>query len=180
MFRAVAVIAVCLILSVGGAPQRAFRSSGVTPPHTFRLPGATMKVLVSGARTNGASATLEATISSGAGPPAHIHTREDETIVVTRGHFRFWRGAQAVDGGPGTVVYLPRNEAHQFINVGRTPGNVIITIVPAGLEQMFIAISQHRLTVSKDQAELLSLGSQYGITYVPALVRRGVKTSDPR
>jgi quercetin dioxygenase-like cupin family protein len=136
-----------------------------------------MAMLVTGAQTNGASATLEATIAPGVGPPAHLHTREDETIVVTRGRFRFWHGRHVVDGEPGTVVYLPRYEAHQLLNVGRTSGSLIITIVPAGLERMFMTISQRGLTISKDQAELLTLCSQYGIISAPAVAREAIKTS---
>ena len=158
MLRTAAVVAVCLVLGACARPQR-----------TFQLSGATMTILVTGAQTNGRSATLEANFPPGGGPPAHIHTREDETFVVIQGHFRFWHGMRVVDGRPGTVVYMPRNEAHQFLNVGSTPGSVIVTIVPAGLEQMFLTMSQRDLTVPKDLAEIVRLGAQYGITYVAPL-----------
>lgn len=157
--QSIAVIALCIAL---GADNE-------TTPVSFQMLGIKMTLAVTAAETNGASVTMENEVPSGAGPPAHIHTREDETIVVTQGHFRFWHGTHVVDALPGAVVYLPRNEAHQFRNVGSTIGDLIVTIMPAGLERMFLAISKSGLTIPKDQAEIVRLGSEYGITYVPPL-----------
>ncbi len=139
------------------------------PPVSLQILGIKMILVVTAAQTKGASVTMEENVPPGAGPPAHIHTREDETLTVTRGHFRFWHGTRVVDALPGTVVYFPRNEPHQFRNVGTTPGNLVVTIVPAGEERMFLAISERGLTIPKDQAEIVRLGSEYGITYVPSL-----------
>jgi mannose-6-phosphate isomerase-like protein (cupin superfamily) len=138
--------------------------------------GGTMTILVTPEQTSGASVTIQVDAPPGVGPPAHIHTREDETFVVTQGHFRFWHGKQVVDAEPGTVVYMPRNQAHQFRNIGNTPGTVIATIVPAGLEQMFLTISQRNLTVPKDLPEIVRLGTQYGITYVAPLAPAAATT----
>jgi quercetin dioxygenase-like cupin family protein len=159
MLKTMALFGLCLALGAGTA----------TPPAPFQMLDAKMSIIVSGAQTNGASTTIVGEFQPGGGPPAHIHTREDETFVVTQGHFRFWHASQVIDGEPGTVIYMPRGEAHQFRNVGTTPGTVVVTFTPAGLEQMFLAISQRGLTVPKDQAAIVSLGTQYGITYVPPL-----------
>jgi mannose-6-phosphate isomerase-like protein (cupin superfamily) len=138
-------------------------------PVSFQMLGGKMTIAVTAAQTNGASVTIVNEVPPGEGPPAHIHTREDETFVVTQGHFRFWHGTNVVDALPGTVLYLPRNEPHQFRNVGSTPGVLVVTITPAGLERMFLTISKRGLTMPKDQTEIVRLGSEYGITYVPPL-----------
>jgi len=128
-----------------------------------------MKIAVPSAQTNGASATIVTDMPVGGGVPAHVHTREDETHVITRGHFRFYVGTQTIDAPVGTVVFLPRNVPHQIVNVGTEPGEDVVTITPAGLEQMFAAMSQRQLMMPKDRAELASLGTKYGITYVAPL-----------
>jgi mannose-6-phosphate isomerase-like protein (cupin superfamily) len=157
--QTIAVTGLCLTLGAGSD----------TTPVSFQMLGDKMTFEVTAAQTNGASATIDDVVPPGGGPPAHIHTREDETFVITQGHFRFWHGTHVIDALPGTVVYLPRNEPHQFRNVGSTPGELVVTIVPAGLERMFLAISERGLTIPRDEAEIVRLGREYGITYVPPL-----------
>ncbi len=156
-----AVAALCIVLGADNS----------TTPVSFQMLGIKMTLEVTATQSNGASASIEETVPPGGGPPAHIHTREDETIVVTQGHFRFWHGTRVADALPGTVVYFPRNEPHQFRNVGSTPGTLVVTIMPAGLERMFLAISKSGLTIPKGQAEIVRLGRQYGISYVAPLAR---------
>ncbi len=154
-----AIIGLCFALGAGAG----------TAPVSFQMLGITMTIAVTAAETHGASVTVDTVVPPGGGPPAHIHTREDETYVITSGHFRFWHGTHVMDATPGTVVYLPRNEAHQFLNVGSTPGEMVMTVVPAGIERMFRTISDRGLTPPKDLAEIVRLGSEYGITYVAPL-----------
>jgi quercetin dioxygenase-like cupin family protein len=160
MLRTMSLIGLCLALGASAAAQQ---------PAPFPILGEMITIVVPATQTNGASATIKVDVPPGGGPPAHIHTREDEVFVVTQGHFRFWHGGMVADGEPGSVVYMPRNEAHQFRNVGTTAGSVVATIMPAGLEQMFLTISQRGLTAPKDLSELVALGKQYGITYVAPL-----------
>jgi mannose-6-phosphate isomerase-like protein (cupin superfamily) len=157
--QTVAIIGLCFALGAGTA----------TAPVSFQMLGITMTIVVTAAETHGASVTVDTIVPPGGGPPAHIHTREDETYVITRGHFRFWHGTHVIDATPGTVVYLPRNEAHQFLNVGSAPGEMVMTVVPAGIEGMFRTISDRGLMPPKDLAEIVSLGRDYGITYVAPL-----------
>lgn len=143
----------------------------LTPPvglaQSFEAVGARMTIDVSGAQTHGRSATMRMVIPPGGGAPAaHVHSREDETYVVTRGTFRFWRGKSVIDAGPGSVVYFPRNVPHQFRNIGKASGEVAVTFVPAGLERFFLEIGQHHLTIPKDLNEINRLSRLYGIRIV--------------
>ena len=78
MFRTLTLVAASLLLGAGS-----------TPTAPFPMLGGTMTILVTPEQTNGASVTIQVDAPPGVGPPAHIHTREDETFVVTQGHFRF-------------------------------------------------------------------------------------------
>ena len=144
-------------------------ATGPETPVSFNLIGTKATILVPAAQTNGVSVTIQDEVPPGGGVPAHVHTREDETYVITQGRFRFWVGHEIIDAGPGTVVYMPRNVPHQFRNVGETAGTLVFIITPAGLEKMFLAMSQRGLMWPKDQAAITNLTTQYGITNLPPL-----------
>ena len=43
-----------------------------------------------------------------------------------------------IQAGPGTLVHAPRGKAHIFQNIGQTPGRLLVTVQPAGLD-VFLA-----------------------------------------
>ncbi|MDQ6826612.1 MAG: cupin domain-containing protein [Candidatus Eremiobacteraeota bacterium] len=150
-----------------------FGTTNAKAQSSFQFLNIRMKLEVAGAQTKGTSSTLRAEIPAGGGPPAaHVHSREDETYIITRGHFRFWHGNQVVDATPGSVVFLPRNEAHQFANVGSTVGEQILIISPSGFERFFLDVSKHRIVLPRDRAEFMRLSTAYGIRYVAPLMKR--------
>jgi quercetin dioxygenase-like cupin family protein len=56
------------------------------------------------------------TIPAGAEDPQEPHT-EDEVYVVTRGRARLWTPDLAVDVAPGSVLFVPADEEHRFVDV---------------------------------------------------------------
>jgi quercetin dioxygenase-like cupin family protein len=81
--------------------------------------------------TGGAFGMWETFVPPGKGPAPHIHTREAEVFRVITGTFRFFCGDDVVEGGPGTVVTLPPNVSHHWINIADSPG-----------QQLFIEIAK--------------------------------------
>lgn len=126
--------------------------------------GVQMTLELGSSATHGRSAILKLKVRPGDGPAAHVHTREDETYIVLRGHFRFWQGNRIVDATEGDAVYLPRNEPHQWRNVGRSTGEEILILSPAGLEQFFITAATRNLRMPRDLSAIQQLQAQYGIT----------------
>src|SRR5271166_2018022 len=118
-----------------------------------------MMVLTSSAQTKGLNTVLRVEVPPGVGPPAHIHMKEDETYVITRGHFRFWLSTQTIEATPGSVVFLPRNQPHQFLNVGNTTGEQILIITPSGFEHFFEEIGKRGLAMPKDTIEVMRLSA---------------------
>src|ERR1700722_13337948 len=55
-------------------------------------------------------------LRAGAIDPQSPHT-EDEIYVVTAGVGHFTGGDQTVEVGPGTVLFVPANEAHRFHDI---------------------------------------------------------------
>jgi len=63
--------------------------------------GGDITFLVRGEQSNGALAALEAVAPPGEGPPLHFHGREDETVYIIEGDFRWKLGDELRKRGPG-------------------------------------------------------------------------------
>ena len=93
--------------------------------------------IVRGEQSNGALAALEAINGPGEGPPLHIHTREDETVYVLEGEFRWKLGDELSVSGPGSFVFIPRGVPHTWQVIGEGNGRMLVTFFPAGMEGFF-------------------------------------------
>ena len=62
--------------------------------------GGDITFIVRGERSNGALATLEGVAPAGEGPPLHVHGREDETVYILEGDFRWKLGDELSSRGP--------------------------------------------------------------------------------
>ena len=71
------------------------------------------------------------------GAPMHRHHNEDEYSYVLYGRIGAILGDEEVVGGPGDLIFKPRNQWHTFWNAGDEPASVLEIISPAGLEQFF-------------------------------------------
>jgi mannose-6-phosphate isomerase-like protein (cupin superfamily) len=69
--------------------------------------------------------------------PMHRHHDEDEYTYVLSGRIGAVLGGQEVFGGPGDLIFKPRNQWHTFWNAGDEPAVVMEIISPGGLEQFF-------------------------------------------
>jgi quercetin dioxygenase-like cupin family protein len=103
--------------------------------------GGDITQIVRGEHSNGALAVLEAINRPGEGPPLHVHTREDETVYVLEGEFRWKLGDELSTTGPGSFVFIPRGVAHTWEVIGDRDGRVLITFFPAGMEGFFDRLS---------------------------------------
>jgi quercetin dioxygenase-like cupin family protein len=112
---------------------------GAGEGETIRSPlGGDIVILVRGDQSDGALAALEAIARPGEGPPLHIHTREDETVYVLEGEFRWKLGDQLTGTtGPGSFVFIPQGLPHTWQCLGDQRGRMMITFAPAGMERFF-------------------------------------------
>ena len=135
-------------------------------PEKLNVLGTEMVLKIDGRKTGGAMAVAESVVKAGEGPPMHVHTKEDELFYVLDGRFRFWRGDEVLEAGPGTVAFLPRGVRHTYKNVGPGAGRLLLTITPAGFEGFFREVSKRGLTLPKDIQELTVLGNEYGLQFL--------------
>ncbi|MEV8441848.1 cupin domain-containing protein [Actinosynnema sp. NPDC051121] len=116
--------------------------------------------------TGGRFTLVEFTTPPGGGPPAHLHREQDETFIVTSGHYEFWLGGERHEGGVGTVVHGPRGLTHAFRNLSDAPATMLCVITPGGAETMFeqLAALQGRDTPPAWE-EVLALAASHGVSY---------------
>lgn len=76
----------------------------------------------------------------------HIHSREDEAFYVLEGEVTFQlasqTGIQTKVATPGSLVFLPKNRPHGWLNTGTTPARLLSLIVPSGFEGFFVDQNQ--------------------------------------
>ena len=130
--------------------------------------------LVSGEQAGGGFFAMEGLVPAGGGPPPHIHEREDETLYVLEGKCSVQIGEQQLVASPGDFIFLPRGTVHAFGNDGPDTLRLILTFIPAGIEQFFEEVLE---PVTNRTAEpppptkglvdrLLAAAPKYGIKFV--------------
>jgi len=109
--------------------------------------------------TGGALSVFETSI--GAGPPLHVHDREDECFYVLDGALSIRCGDDAFAAAAGNFVFLPRGRPHRFWAAG-PPARLLLIAVPGGIEDYFGEINAASTDEERDR-----IGARYGIRVVP-------------
>ena len=139
--------------------------------------GDVYRFLATGDDTQGRYAMWEAIVPPGGGPPPHEHSREEESFYVLEGEITFHLGDQRVVAKAGEFANMPVGVIHSFKNESQKTARMIISVAPAGLEQMFFEVgtaippgATEALPPTKSDIEkLLAAAPQYGITiHVPS------------
>ena len=77
-------------------------------------------------------ALVETVIPATPGPPLHVRTREDEMWFVLEGNLRVKTGRRVFPATTGAFVFVPKNKAHRFQNMGDAPARILVMTTPAG------------------------------------------------
>jgi mannose-6-phosphate isomerase-like protein (cupin superfamily) len=108
--------------------------------------------------TGGALSVFETTI--GAGPPLHVHDRDDECFYALDGALSVRCGDEVFDAGAGSFVFLPRGRPHRFRAAGPA-ARLLLIAVPAGIEDYF-----REINAASSDDERTRIGDRYGIRVV--------------
>lgn len=141
---------------------------------TLAVVGDVYRFLATGEDTNGRYALWEAVVPPGGGPPPHVHSREEEGFYVLEGEITFTVGDRRVVATAGTFANMPVGTPHSFRNESNRPARMLISVAPAGLEQMFfefgVPVEQGATTApppTKAEVEkLLEVAPRYGIEVI--------------
>src|SRR5215475_3345474 len=138
---------------------------------TIAVVGDVYRFLAMGEETDGRYALWEALVPPGGGPPPHVHSREEEGFYVLEGEITFTIGDQRLVATAGMFANMPVGTPHSFKNESGNPARMLISVAPAGLEQMFIEVgvplpvgSTTALPPTKEEiARLLAVAPRFGI-----------------
>jgi len=136
-----------------------------TPPRgrTIAAVGDVYRFLATGEDTNGKYALWKALVPLGGGPPPHVHSREEEGYFVIEGEITFTINGERIVATAGMFANMPVGTPHAFKNESSRPAKMLISVAPAGLEQMFFEFgvplpegSTTALPPTKEEIERLS------------------------
>jgi quercetin dioxygenase-like cupin family protein len=107
--------------------------------------------------------------------PLHRHTREDEYSYVLAGRVGALLGDEALVGGPGDLIFKPRDQWHTFWNAGDQPARILEFISPAGFEGFFDELVDLGGVMQAEPQSLGELCARYELEMDPASVPGLVK-----
>jgi quercetin dioxygenase-like cupin family protein len=142
-----------------------------TEGRTIAVVGDVYRFLATGDDTNGKYAMFEAIVPPGGGPPPHVHSREEEGFFILEGEITFQIGEKRIVATAGMFANMPVGTPHSFKNESSKPAKMLISVAPAGLEQMFfevgVPVVQGATTApppTKAEIEkLLAVAPRYGV-----------------
>lgn len=139
------------------------------------------RFMVDGGETGGGFSVVEHPMSPRAlAAPLHRHTREDEYSFILEGRMGGLLGDEVVEGGPGDLVFKPRNEWHTFWNAGDEPCRILEIIAPAGFERYFEELSDMVAAMQRDPDDLAALSERYGLEMKPESIPELLERFDLR
>ncbi|MCH2223668.1 MAG: cupin domain-containing protein [Crocinitomicaceae bacterium] len=100
------------------------------------------------------------------GPPAHVHTHEDELFYILKGKYIFNFGDEKIEAKQGDFIKLPRGIPHSFVNTDSIVGITMNTITPGGFENFFKEISQESESSNLTKQKIDSLANEYGVSFI--------------
>ena len=138
---------------------------------TIAVVGDVYRFLATSEDTSGKYALFEAFVCPGGRPPPHVHSREEEGFYVLEGEITFFVGDQRLVASAGPFANMPVGTPHSFKNESGKAARMLISVAPAGLEEMFFEVgvpvppgATTTVPPTKEEIErLLAVAPRYGI-----------------
>jgi quercetin dioxygenase-like cupin family protein len=110
--------------------------------HKLNVLGDNQNIKLTGKDTNGQFTLIEQNNEPGVGIPPHIHENEDEVFQVIQGKVEMKIGEQITILNSGDLIFCPKGIPHSWKVIGESNARAMLSIFPAGLENMFEELSQ--------------------------------------
>jgi quercetin dioxygenase-like cupin family protein len=94
-------------------------------------------IKLTGEDTNGQYTLIEQMNEPGVGIPPHVHENEDEVFQVLSGEVEMSIGDKKTILRAGDLIFCPKGIPHSWKVVGNEKAKAMLSIFPAGLENMF-------------------------------------------
>jgi quercetin dioxygenase-like cupin family protein len=110
---------------------------------TISVVGDTYRILISGAQNGGAFAVIDMLVPPHGGPGPHAHADIQESFYVVEGEVVVKTKDLTYTAGKGSFVSIPRGGVvHSFKNLSTSTAHLLCTVIPAGLEALFLEIGK--------------------------------------
>jgi len=130
-----------------------------------------VRFMIDGIESGGGFSLVEHPMSARAlAAPLHRHTREDEYSFVLEGQVGALLGDEVVIGGPGDLIFKPRNQWHTFWNAGDEPARLLEIIAPAGFDRFFRELVDLGGAIEAEPEALAELSDRYGLEMKPETI----------
>lgn len=114
---------------------------GAQEGENLSMVGDTYRILISGRETNGEYATIDMLIPPGGGPGPHAHASIHESFYVVDGEVEVKSEAGTYIAQKGSFISIPKGGiVHSFKNKTNQIAHLLCTVIPSGLEEMFIEL----------------------------------------
>ena len=130
---------------------------------TVRVAGDVYRFLGAGAGTDGSYVLLEAEVPPGAGPPPHMHAREEEGFYILEGEVDFTAEGTTLRAAREALYLNMPKTTHGIGSRNNTdrPARMLILCAPAGIEHFFFEAD------GQPPEALAEIAEHYGITILP-------------
>lgn len=151
---------------------------GANEGETLSVMGGNYRILVSGKETGGAFAVIEMLVPPGGGPGPHAHADFEESFYIVEGEVQVKSEVSTFTATNGAFINIPKGGiVHGFKNKSDKMAHLICTVVPAGLEEMFLEIGQPvkageflpppAMSDPETAKKMLSIAEKYGQKVFP-------------
>lgn len=131
----------------------------------YRVVGDAIRVLASGADTNGAYEIFELRGPRSSGPPMHSHPW-DEAYVLLEGEVEVTAGAQQMTATAGCFINIPRGTMHTFRVVSDEARFIVVTS-PQGASAFFADLDREVGGALDDIPKILQVALRHGLSVPP-------------
>ena len=137
------------------------------------MAGGNYRIVISGRETGGEFAIIEMSVPSGAGANPHSHENMVESFYVLEGEITFQSEAGSYVASKGSLINIPKGDlVHCFKNKTDKPAKLLCTVMPAGLDDLFIEASDYLINNINDsendrRVKLSSIAEKFGNKLYP-------------
>lgn len=134
--------------------------------------GGLYEVKAAAEETGGTLTIMEMTLPAGMGPPPHTHPG-GEAVYVLEGTVSYRIGGDTVEGGPGSIFYIPAGTMENFQPT--TEVRVLVIYAPGGIDKFFEEAGEPAPTRTvppppagpPDIERLVGIAARYGMQIQP-------------
>lgn len=127
--------------------------------------GVSYKTILTAEATGGALSVIDSLSPPGAGPPRHVHHKEDETFIILTGACDFWIEGERFRREEGETAFIPRGKEHSFRVTDNAPSRHLVIMTPGGFEGFFAEMVHAGYRIPEDMAQIGESAARHHLSF---------------